>query len=776
MTIPASSGKTIAAMTANTMKQPAPPAGGMLHWFTAGRFSMLLLALIILAYPDALVMGRSFYFRDFSFFGYPLAAYHKEVFWQGQLPFWTAYHNLGQPFLAQWNTLSLYPGSLLYLLLPLPWSLNVFCLAHLFWAGLGMFMLVRYLLQHPLAAAFAGLAFVFNGFALSILMWPNNIAAWGWLPWVVLFSLRAWREGGRNLPLAALIITLQLLTGGPEIIMQTWMLSFSFLILDIWQNGWSLRLPGRAALCYGLGLALAAIQLLPFLDLLAHSQRDVHWSSSDWAMPVWGWLNFFVPLFNSQAGSQGVFGQVGHSWVNSYYPGVMLTLCAIFAFWRRPTKLVLGGWCLLLFSLALAQGGDGIIYDPVRKLIPALGYIRFPVKFVVLAVAILPIIAAVGLTVIWEPDAPEKTLRRSLLALAALALLMTLLATGLDHYLAFQYVDWQVTLPSGLIRVTLFALTAWLLLRLRLPRGWKDQAGFITGIIALIWLDAIMLGQRPNPTAAAWVFKPDYIRDELHLPTTPGPSGPRFLPSAESIYRLRTFTKSTGEEQVTYARMALFDNLNLLDHLPKLHGFYSLDLKNYSELLPWYYTEPDSLVRPLHEFAGFAYTQPPGKAAEWVKKWEPAQPVTAGQKPVVIPAGDVIRLLGEGRFRPAAEAYFYPGDAADLSDIIPGQAKVDNLRWEHQHIQFQVTAQAPSIVVLAQTYYHPWVAKIKGQTIPLRPVNHAFTALKVPSGIHEVELTYEDHAFRRGAWISCAALLVVLALFFFPRRMKEVTA
>ena len=56
----------------------------------------------------------------------------RESFWRGEMPLWNPYNNCGLPFLAQWNTLALYPGSLFYLLLPLSWALGVFCLLHLF--------------------------------------------------------------------------------------------------------------------------------------------------------------------------------------------------------------------------------------------------------------------------------------------------------------------------------------------------------------------------------------------------------------------------------------------------------------------------------------------------------------------------------------------------------------------------------------------------------------------------------------------------------------------
>src|SRR5207253_8580621 len=64
-----------------------------------------------------------------------LAFHHRESFWRGEVPLWNPLNDCGVPFLAQWNTIVLYPGSLFYLLLPLSWSLGVFCLAHLLVAG-----------------------------------------------------------------------------------------------------------------------------------------------------------------------------------------------------------------------------------------------------------------------------------------------------------------------------------------------------------------------------------------------------------------------------------------------------------------------------------------------------------------------------------------------------------------------------------------------------------------------------------------------------------------
>src|ERR1041384_414234 len=121
-----------------------PPATDNHAWLTPGRFALFLIGLIAVSFPKVVFLGQNFVFRDFGVFGYPLAYYHRLSFWHGEIPLWNPLNDCGVPFLAQWNTLALYPGSLIYLLLPLPWSVSVFCLAHLFWAGIGMYFLTRH--------------------------------------------------------------------------------------------------------------------------------------------------------------------------------------------------------------------------------------------------------------------------------------------------------------------------------------------------------------------------------------------------------------------------------------------------------------------------------------------------------------------------------------------------------------------------------------------------------------------------------------------------------
>src|SRR5438477_12804819 len=202
--------------TATAASAEHPGATRSAELFTVTRFAVGLAVLVAVAFTDVVFGWRSFFTRDFANFGYPLAYHVQQSYCSGEIPLWNPYNLAGLPFLAQWNTLALYPPSLIYVLLPLPWSLNFFNLAHLYFGGLGMFCLARRWMNHGAAASVAGVGYAFSGLLVSALMWPNNIAALGWLPWALLLGERAAGEGGRRSVPAALVMALQLLAGAPE--------------------------------------------------------------------------------------------------------------------------------------------------------------------------------------------------------------------------------------------------------------------------------------------------------------------------------------------------------------------------------------------------------------------------------------------------------------------------------------------------------------------------------------------------------------------------------
>ena len=503
-------------------------------WLTPGRFALLLGLLIAAAFPGVLLGGTTFIIRDFGMFSYPVAYFHRQCFWRGELPLWNPFNNCGLPFLAQWNTLALYPLSLIYLLLPLTWSLSFFCLAHLFWGGLGMYFLARRWTGHRLAAGLAGVIFSFNGLSLNLLMWPSHIATFSWLPWVLWLGQRAWREGGKALVWGTVAGAMQMLAGGPETIVATWL-----ILLVLACGDWVREKRLRRKLVWrfpALGILVAlvcAVQLLPFLELLAHSQRDRGYSTSthDWSMPFWGWANFLVPLFRTSPTAQGVFMQNGQYWTSSYYAGIGTVLLAAVAVWRVRDWRVRAMAALVFLGLVLALGDCTLLYDGLRACFPGLGFVRYPVKFVILVLALAPLLAAFGLQP-WAPTAGGLAALRLIGALLMLLLMGAIVAWMRNHRCP--------RMPGGRPGTAGFPgprFWSWFFWACAPCCGSSGRRRVLFGgcLLVLFWLDFVTHAPTQNPGAKPSVYAPGWVRAQSDLNPEPRLGGSRVMLSPAAL-------------------------------------------------------------------------------------------------------------------------------------------------------------------------------------------------------------------------------------------------
>ncbi len=742
--------------------KPAPDAD---NWFTPGRFAAVLAVLVAAAYPEVLLGLGTFFHRDYAVFGYPLAYYHRESFWRGEIPLWNPLNDCGLPFLAQWNTLTLYPLSLIYLLLPLSWSLGMFCIAHFFLAGMGMYFLAYRWTDNRFAAAAAGVMFSFNALMLNCLMWPNNIAALGWLPWVVLVAERAWREGGRWLPVAALAGAMQMLAGAPEVILLTWVLLAALFAGEVVRapaNRW--RMSARF-LTFGLWVAgLAAAQLLPFLDLLAHSQRDKAFADTVWSMPAWGWANFLVPLYRSYHTALGTYAQPDQYWISSYYLGVGVVALALLAVGlvRRPLVGLLGA--LTLLCLVLALGHHGLAYSALRKVLPGLGFMRYPVKFVILPTVLVPLLAAVFLArchTVAPEDWPRYRRRIAGFGIALLAII------GVLIWSAFQYplrgASAGVAAQSGAISAGFLILILAGTVALRQISRRPLETPVRLALLLLLWLDALTAMPRPNPSAPRWVYEPNLARKELRLNPAPQVGKSRAMLNAEAEGNLPYVPMTNAANQVLYARLALYGDANLLDRIPKVVGMYSLFPRQTGEVLSTLWGGPQAPAG-LTDFLAVSHINAPGKVTEWEFRPTHLPWVTAGQEPVFADAAATLKGLAAPDFDPRRTVFLPLGARALVTASNSSPARVSVREFAAHTVRLEAEASEPAMVVIAQAFYHHWRAYVADRPTPLLRANHAFQALQIPAGRQQVTLVYEDRAFYCGAVISLISAAACVAL------------
>jgi hypothetical protein len=79
-------------------------------------------------------------------------------------------------------------------------------------------------------------------------------------------------------------------------------------------------------------------------------------------------------------------------------------------------------------------------------------------------------------------------------------------------------------------------------------------------------------------------------------------------------------------------------------------------------------------------------------------------------------------------------------------------------------VQIRVTAERSTFLVLTDTWYPGWTARVDGQPTRLWRANHAFRAVRVAAGEHVVEFRYEPAWLMPGLVISAVSLAVVGAM------------
>jgi hypothetical protein len=283
-------------------------------------------------------------------------------------PLWNPHRNMGEPFLADPVTMTAYPPmwilSQLASLLPF---FQLWTLFHSLLAGLFMALWVFRRTESWPSACGSAAVIMINGFFISRLTQPHHFASASYIPGIF-FAFNHKRP-----ILLAILLALQWLSGFP---------SFSYitgLALLVWALvRW--RTQGKLFVLAGLvALGAAAVQLLPFIEMMMHSIRHVILNPSEAAVfsqPVTQWLKmFWLPQWFLWSPNV-----VGDPAVVSYYTGQIPLIAALWAAWRGTagdrSLLAMGALAALL---SLGQ------HLPGYSEIPLLRVIRFPSNWMVLS-------------------------------------------------------------------------------------------------------------------------------------------------------------------------------------------------------------------------------------------------------------------------------------------------------------------------------------------------------------------------------------------------------
>jgi hypothetical protein len=699
----------------------------------------------------------SFLFPTYRFAAGELAA--------GRLPLWNPTLYGGAPFIGDIQAGFLYPPNLaLFLLNPaFPYtSLQTLAILHLFWGGLGMYVLLRTLqfegrdgmhISRP-AALFGALAFSLCDPLFIHLGNLNLIAVLSWLPWVLAAYSRAladagkdWRAGWGWATLAGLLLAVGSYAGHAQstlyLCMALGLYTLGWLI-NRWPSVWHGLALGAATLLTAV-LLMGPI-LLPAFEMTRYSvraeftyQEAVAYSLA----PVQALVGFVTPGFFGR-------GPALHwsLWerVELPYLGVPVLILAVGGLLLTPhaRRRYLWVWAgIAVFGLLLSLGVYGIVHGLLTWLLPLFDQFRAPARALILWALGMCVLAAAGFdaalqrgeTVVRAAGAFGAFVRWGAILLGVVAVPLSLLALFLTQ------ADETAFLRASLAALALvLALGAWLATWGVLAAVRRGSMGATLGgalLIAVLFLELAAAGAYTDisPTDPTLGFEHAEIVE--------------FLRSDPGLFRIDTDTDIAGLWQPDTA--ALFG-------LQDVHGVAN-----------------PLLLRSVRDFQQ-------STGGRQTRRYD-----LLNVKFVLARAGTP---LPEGKFErvlePAGELELYRNvDFAPRAWWSPAAVDLDNLELPEQPLAAEVTSYAPAAIdvhveapdvgylVLSETWYPGWTATVNGEDTPIKMVNGVFRAVGVPAGTSQVSLHYRALSWIWGLALAAVGLVLVVLAGVVGRRDKR---
>jgi len=362
---------------------------------------------------DALTWDSIAYF-------YPARLLLGQSLRNGELPLWNPHQMCGTPFLANYQSAVLYPPNWLFGVIPAARAFGILAALHLFALGAFTFLFLRSLSLGRIASTFGAIAFMLSGFAIAWLELPVFLSTGVWLPLALFFINKAHMpttHRTRYAALAGVALGLSMLGGHPQIAFYVFMavaLYWAYLAIANKQFPWA------AILTFGIGLGLAAPQLLPAMELAKLSHRGGAPTAAGYAaysalaMPWRNLLALLFPSFYSEFCG---------------YVGVLPLIFAFFAFTRKSRQSwFFGGLGVLALLMALGTGINRLFYLGI----PGFSHSGSPARALFLFMFSAAVLGGIGLERLLNTNKKAIQTHRRLLGLVMVGgLAAILLAFGM---------------------------------------------------------------------------------------------------------------------------------------------------------------------------------------------------------------------------------------------------------------------------------------------------------------------------------------------------------
>jgi len=733
--------------------------------------------------------GETLYGSDFLLYFRPLKEFIRDHFLHyGTIPMWNPYQFSGTPLISNIQASLFYPLGFLFYLMPseqaYPYTLIMHCTLGCFF----MYLFMRDILITSLAACFAGIVFVFNGYFMAHVYAGHLtfVQNYIWIPLIFFFLNRFVNERRFVHAVAAgLTLGVQILGGFPQIAFYTILGTLAFIVsscvADMRKRSsrGALKLGAGVAVTLLVGFSLAAVQVLPTLEFTRLSTRaagvSYFFATLDSLHPK-ELLAFLIPEIFGNPTKETYWPSAAswHFWETCGYVGILpLFLLFVKEDRRDVARYHIFFVVVMVVSLLLALGKYNPLYPLIYKL-PGFGSFRIPAQILFLCVFSAALLSGMGLDRILLGDWKfTKGFWIFLLFSAALTFL-PLLSIWFSPYHTFLFLFRKfaegpvshVELPKlyhntllSLSKASLLLLCCTLLMVLH---KWKRVG---KGIFIVLVFGVL--------AADLYPFCGDFVK----------PHNYNLSPEKQQI--IRQFHKNSAQGRVVTLGQAFRANDGLTGRFPSILGYDPLILGRYAHYMQA--SQGIELNDHLVNLEDIDLSQPKllkclnlrqvfldGRVINFANDIPYANVV---YDVAVMRQKDILPFMRSSQFDARTTVVLEQGDENIPGNRTTGASAAPActvLHYECDGVTLRASTDKAGYLVLSEIHYPGWQATVDGKRVPLGRGNFLFRVIPLGVGEHEVELRFVSWPFRVGGVISLVTLIsAVGALWSLRRRAHD---
>jgi len=469
---------------------------------TPSRATAILVSLLPLIYFFPATLGHLVISPDDGVIqNIPLRVAVASVVRAGHLPLWNPYIFCGMPLHAAAQGGVLFPLNWFYLVFNVPQATNLMMLSTYLVAALGAYLYARRAGASIAGAALTSVVWQWSGFLVGQIGHTNIVQTAALLPWL-LWAIDGYGMSGKRSRglLIALITALALFAGHQQTFAYVLLVAGTYaLVMSRATTGprafylWSLAFIAA-------GLALAAVQILPTLELLRNSLRaDASYDFfTSFSMPRRFILTFLAPYLMGGGDGQlfraPYVGPAFYAEYNGYVGLATIALALLVVILKRDARItfwivVIGGGLFLALGRFAPFGFYHLIYH-----VPVLNLFRVPARHLMEVEFALAVLAGRGLTALADARIEKAKTLRWVAIVSAGVLALTWLAVTIGRPAHFSLGrEAPVTLlraPELFLPVTFAAATA-----IALWYFARSRRGATIFLFAVLSADLVLWGQ-----------------------------------------------------------------------------------------------------------------------------------------------------------------------------------------------------------------------------------------------------------------------------------------